>query len=427
MAKFQNPVIVIPGITATTLVDEYPLDTREVWTMVLSKEFDRLSLHPYDLRYETMEPARVVRGHLFAIYEDLVLALRHDLSPSRGEPTPVFPFPYDWRKKLSETAAELRGFIDEVIARTALVKHYDGFGEQDGGPKVDLVGHSMGGLVIAEYLSAFGGAKKVGRVATLGTPFLGSVDAVVKLATGLGNLTGAKPSEREREAARTLPAIYHLIPSFPGAAVDKDSGKDVDLFLPGNWQASIIESLASYIERHAMRPGRKSERLKKAEGVLGELLDAAKTHRGHVEKLELAAAGLAPADWLAIIGVGRKTRVKVEVTTLRGQPRFYFDDSHWQSRGLDTGDGTVPLKAAMPPFLDTSNLVCISPRDLRVNEVGDWAMMRLAGFHAILSNVNLAQRLVIRHFRPSFTGKVWGRPVPGVATWNPPIPKLEQA
>jgi len=33
----QNPVIVVPGVTATSLVDDYPLRTDELWSMVVNK------------------------------------------------------------------------------------------------------------------------------------------------------------------------------------------------------------------------------------------------------------------------------------------------------------------------------------------------------------------------------------------------------
>ena len=71
------------------------------------------------------------------------------------------------------TATELDGIIEEVIARTKLLRHYDGYNKVE---KVDLVGHSMGGLLICEYLGRFGTKKRIGKVATLGTPFLGSID-----------------------------------------------------------------------------------------------------------------------------------------------------------------------------------------------------------------------------------------------------------
>ena len=40
--RAQNPVIVIPGITATSLVDDYPPKADEIWTMVFNKEYDRV-------------------------------------------------------------------------------------------------------------------------------------------------------------------------------------------------------------------------------------------------------------------------------------------------------------------------------------------------------------------------------------------------
>ena len=106
--SFQNPVIVLPGITGTSLDDAYPIDRHELWSAVLHKEYERVALHPDDLRFEALEPARVVPGRLFdVVYGDLVDALRHDLSVRADLPTPVFPFPYDWRQPLQATARQL--------------------------------------------------------------------------------------------------------------------------------------------------------------------------------------------------------------------------------------------------------------------------------------------------------------------------------
>ena len=53
------PVIVVPGITASSLVDEYPMGKEEIWSAVLNKAFERLSMHPDNLEYEAIEPAQV--------------------------------------------------------------------------------------------------------------------------------------------------------------------------------------------------------------------------------------------------------------------------------------------------------------------------------------------------------------------------------
>ncbi len=76
------PVIVVPGITASVLRDEYDLPPSRVWSTALKRGFDRVALHPQDQRYEAREPARVTPSHPFPVaYEDLIEELRDGLSP----------------------------------------------------------------------------------------------------------------------------------------------------------------------------------------------------------------------------------------------------------------------------------------------------------------------------------------------------------
>ena len=144
------PVVVVPGITASHLRDEYQLPPELVWG-VLERDYARVALHPDNLRYEALEPARVTADSILEVaYEELVEELRYNLRDQEDEPVPVYPFGYDWRQPLAIVEQELAGFVDEVIARTRLIKHYDkaGYGND---PRVNLVGHSMGGLVIAGW------------------------------------------------------------------------------------------------------------------------------------------------------------------------------------------------------------------------------------------------------------------------------------
>jgi len=429
MASFQNPGIVIPGITGTSLHDNYPLDTRDIWTMVLHKEYQRIALHPDDLRYETIEPSHVYPGQLLAIYNDLIEALRYDLSAKADKPTPVFAFPYDWRRRIQDTAAELDEFVDEVIARTMLLRHYAGYEDSQ---KVDLVGHSMGGLVITEYLHKFGHKGRIGKIATLGTPFLGSLEAIVKLTTGLGNLTGSKASERERESSRTMPAVYQMIPFYKRAVISPQN-RSISLLKADNWQRSILESIEEYVRLKSVRHYKSAqERKSHATGILKQMLNEAKMLQDSVQNLNLASAGLKTADWLAIIGIGEKTLNRLTIEGLPDNPRFQIIadryEEEWQKNKLSrrTGDGTVALKGALPPFIDANQAVCVCKNDFSFYEIGDQLLGAVTTLHAMLPNLNLVQRLVLKHLRPKFNGKVWGRRVPGAATWNPPIEKLKK-
>ncbi|MHB9004448.1 MAG: esterase/lipase family protein, partial [Coriobacteriia bacterium] len=298
-------MIVIPGITATSLVDEYPIGGEEIWSAVLNKEFQRLTLHPDDLQYEAQGPARVQAGRLFELtYKDLILALRHELSPSADQPTPVFGFSYDWRHDVRATAKELGQMVEEVVARTRLLRHYASWYPAD--PKVHLVAHSMGGLVICEYLSQFAQRKRIARVCTLCTPFQGSIEAVCKLLTGIGYLSGEQPKERERESARTFQAVYQLLPSFKGAATRVSTGEDVDLFSASEWQTSIIESMSEFVRLHSVSgsgDGLADNNNRLAAQILDAMLTGARQVQDDVRNLgqAIAAAGMTTSDWLAIV------------------------------------------------------------------------------------------------------------------------------
>lgn len=427
-SQLSYPVIVIPGITASYLQDEYTLPPEIVWS-VLTKEYERAALHPDALQYEAAEPARVVRGQIFEVaYRELVEELRHNLSRSADRPVPVYPFAYDWRLPLEIVQAQLDAFIEEVIARTRLIRYYDAAGYAKDA-RVNLVGHSMGGLIIAGYLASQGAKKRVAKVATLATPFRGSFEVPVKVTTGTANLGGTTPSSREREAARLTPALYYLTPSL-GTGVAVPPGMPADLFDRAVWQQSIIDSIAEFIRLHGLTPDNAATQ---APLVLDTMLNAAKQHRGSVENLKLDKAGLSAAEWLCVVGVDSDTRVRLQVILKNGLPYFNItkDDikNDWTpfGNGIATGDGTVPFAGAENGFLKRENLVCVTPDDFGYWELVDKGLARLSGFHGILPNMDMLHRMIVAHFTNSARrDNIWGRPAPGVTKeqWRPAVPNL---
>jgi hypothetical protein len=121
------------------------------------------------------------------------------------------------------------------------------------------------------------------------------------------------------------------------------------------------------------------------------------------------------------------------VTRDRRGPRFVIDEDQFVNE-LDagrpdsqlTGDGTVALAGAMPPFLPATKPVCVIESDLGLFELRDRLLVEVGGFHGLLPRINLVQRLVTKHLLPSYRGDVWGRRLPGSPSWNPPIDGLAE-
>jgi pimeloyl-ACP methyl ester carboxylesterase len=375
----------------------------------------------------------VVADRVFQlVYGELVEELRHNLSPKADQPTPVFAFSYDWRQPLALTAVRLAAFIDEVAERTALLPHYDKVDYAEH-PQVNLVGHSMGGLLIAEYLIQHRNDHKAARVATLGSPFRGSHEAVLKVITGTADIGTNRSSSREREIARVTPALYHLIPAYPGA-VSADPGLGSDLLDPATWQPSVLQSLQEYVRLYGLDKGSAAER---AASLFRAMLRQAGQQRQRMEALKLADVRLSDDDWLAVVGVGEETRCRLHIESDRGKPWFDLASedrvNEWKPEDAvgktQTGDGTVPYLGAQAAFLRVEKLVCVCDDDFGYWELKDRLLERVAtGLHAALPLMNLVQRLVASHCLGKPFGEVWGRPAPdlGDATWAPPIRHLRR-
>lgn len=417
------PVVFLPGIMGSTLRDEYPVSPENVWSIgrYIVKSYERVTLHPDNLRYEVKGPSRIVKDQVFELfYKEMIEELRYNLSPSPEEPVPVFPFAYDWRQPLEVIQEQLADFIEEVVERTSLLRHYHnqvpGYDKASG--KVSLVAHSMGGLIAAGYVRQHG-LGRIDKIATLASPFRGSIEAIAKTTLGTSGFTFGFGSSREREAARVTPSLYHLLPSFPGAV--KPAARDV--FKTAAWQPGILDTIAGFIRQHGLQATQPAQQ---ATQLLAGMLDEAWSHREGLESLDLDDS----KRWLSIVGVGAKTRLSVKIADdANGRPQFVLGEEtdRWKPKApsTDTGDNTVPYLGARCAFVPPEEVVCVSPGDFGFMEFGDKLISEL-GFHSAIPNMDLAQRLVISHLLGRPFGKLGGHPSPEIAAkdWDPPVPGL---
>jgi pimeloyl-ACP methyl ester carboxylesterase len=269
----QPPVVVIPGILGSRLRD--PATGEELWPGSLwgvafgAKQHLALPFDP-----ATLQPAAEARPDgLFEaalgtdFYGEILRTLEHAGRYVRAVPgTPVDPeqrhyyvFAYDWRQDNVRTAARLDAFIEQIR-------------RDHGDPllKVDIVAHSMGGLVTRYFLRYGGqdvlpvlhrddfrvpdaGAGKVRTAILLGTPNLGSAGSLH------GFIEGAAVGLRRipTEVLATMPAVFQLFPhpindwliDIRGQPLDRDLF-DVEIWRRFEWSVFGPEALARLRARH---------------------------------------------------------------------------------------------------------------------------------------------------------------------------------
>ena len=221
-----HPVIVIPGLMSSRLRDA---DTgREAWFgpwwriywhdyRDLALEIDPQTLDPRPSALEASSLPRTVLGNdfygsLFDVLEDGGgYEYTEPGTPYTGRERRYYRFPYDWRYGNVRSARRLDALIEQIR------RDYD-----DPDLKVDIVAHSMGGLV-ARYYMRYGttdvlddnafpvnldGATKVRRLVLLGTPNLGSVLTTHRLMEGYKMMFNRIPAE----TIVTMPSVYQLLP-----------------------------------------------------------------------------------------------------------------------------------------------------------------------------------------------------------------------
>ncbi|MRX27518.1 hypothetical protein [Kangiella sp. HZ709] len=287
----QPPIIFIPGITGSKL--ENKNTSEEIWP----KSYWQLLTHNYqeltvDINPQTLEavtekqnPYSVtdrVAGRDF--YQNLIEVLENYAGFQKAiagnaqtNRRKYYLFAYDWRQDNVKTVQKLDQLIEQIK-----------IDYNDPNLKVDIIAHSMGGLISRYYLrygkldvldtnelkTNLTGAKNLRRVIMLGTPNFGSIDAINTLIEGLPLVF----SKIEPETLATMPSMYQLFPHTLNHWIIKPDGTalardqfDVELWKRFQWsifdpmvKKKIISTkgqdyydlLADFFEKHLERARR---------------------------------------------------------------------------------------------------------------------------------------------------------------------------
>lgn len=283
----RRPVIIVPGVFGSRLMDERTGEV--VWgrlTNLLTSRF-KLILNPtlsqatdlLDLPIDstTMSENRdnLIAYDLFdevagrSFYKRIVQTLTEVAGYRFGDievphaDEDCFAFYYDWRRDVVENSRRLGEAVERVLATRADSPQQD---------KVDIIAHSLGGIVARYYINYGGedallpagaaptgaGARRVDTLVMIGVPNEGTLDTVESHNEGVRVGRRLPP-----EAIFTMPAAYQTLPHGHDSAFIDQSGApvDLDLYAPETWERygwSVFE------------PERLSDLRKEIEGEFGE-------------------------------------------------------------------------------------------------------------------------------------------------------------
>jgi pimeloyl-ACP methyl ester carboxylesterase len=276
----KRPVIVIPGILGTELINSRTNET--VWPSAFRTSQEGLPISP-DLaaNHDDLVPGKIIETVKLArvlpevyVYRDLLVALRRYAgyrdgdwnNPSMdGYQDTFYVFPYDWRQDNVSNAREL-------IRRMAQLKTK----LQRPDLKFNIVAHSMGGL-IARYAAMYGdadlpagdgpiqptwlGAEHISKIVMIGVPNEGSADAFATLIEGYSITEGLRRrvpllNKLTAEDVVSTPSVFQLMPHKDAVSFLDENLQPlaVDLYDPQVWKRygwSVIYSSPDFRRRYA--------------------------------------------------------------------------------------------------------------------------------------------------------------------------------
>ena len=346
--KPRNPVILIPGIMGTEIFKNYD-DNSEIWPNVNKLIFsitdnflNDLALNPDGTENpdKPMKLGDIIRGtHVDILgmkYDSKTFEGLISLLESNGyvENTNLFVFPYDWRKSNADSAEKLRDKINKILADT-------------GADKVDLVAHSMGGLVAKKYI-ALNGAGNVDQLIFIGTPQLGAPKAFKVIMEGDDMGVGYSLNslnlklhflnpDKAKYIVQNMPGVFELLPSKK--------------YIDGQSDFSGEKYITDYITPSFSDPNNpvkpdlsfgQTEDFLKSQKINTKMLDFADNLHNDTDNLDLFGVKVSN-----FIGCGTtKTIGRITVKKKTSGILFWKKLVNSYDLEYENGDDTVPLRSA---------------------------------------------------------------------------------
>lgn len=207
-ALAKTPVLIVPGLTGTELKDNSELLWADVPRMVNPFNDDSF-LNPLAFNVgltsiDLISSGEVIRREPSLDYTDGLI--NEFKNQGYVEDKDLFTFPYDWRYGVSGKYLDGKTNID------LLAQKINDILTQTRADKINIVAHSMGGLIVKQYVMNYP-THHINKAIFVGVPNTGSPRAIKVLVQG-DNLDIPGLNDLEvKKISQNMPAIYDLLPS----------------------------------------------------------------------------------------------------------------------------------------------------------------------------------------------------------------------
>ena len=271
-ASHTTPIVLIHGVMGGRLTNQS--NGNETWPgslrRILFDDYHALRLNPSATDYLPIASPLQVSGItdkaagsdfygriINVLQEAGGFSLTQINTPVESSERRLYVFAYDWRQDNVHTARALHEFIEQVRQD-----------HSDPELKVDIIAHSMGGL-ITRYYARYGtqdvlndndfpvnneGSQRIRRVILLGTPNFGSVVAADVLDKGLRiGFDSVAP-----EVVATFPSTFQVLPHALSSWVFSIDGKPLkhDIYDLEFWRNQQLSIFHPAVKRRIQADGR---------------------------------------------------------------------------------------------------------------------------------------------------------------------------
>ena len=201
----KEPILIIPGILGSELTQTGEL----VWPNLIGLVTDPASGFLDVLNLDQngrpvnadVKPGNIISkiNYSFGSYDYSAALIDEFGKAGYSLNQNLFVFPYDWRLSIADNALLLGTDIKNILVQT-------------GAAKVNIVAHSLGGLVLKEYL-ANAASPAIDNVVFVGVPNLGSAEAAHELIFGSNLGIPLLSAGEMQRLAQNMPSIFELLPS----------------------------------------------------------------------------------------------------------------------------------------------------------------------------------------------------------------------